>query len=235
MAASSLVLGSGEWISHVPSACVIRMRKFFIKFHIADMQSVFLLPVFAGLAHPHRNWNRLLLSRFLLLALLVFANSHPHLPRAPMSAAERASKMVHHMILILSHFPRPPRTTVDLGVTELHENFLCRFPPKHARIRKPLPAAVCSGLAVARDPGQICICIAKAIEELDCLLRAALCTWEFQVANKGGAVGRVFTHARSCCSCLLDCVASHTVNHKTARRQDHPAPKQEGQVLCGGA
>ena len=216
------------------NACVIRMRKFFIQFHLADMQSVFLLPVFAGLAHPHRNWNRLLLSRFLLLALLVFANSHPHLPRAPRSAVERASKMVDHMILILSHLPRPPRSSLHLGVTEVHENFLCRFPPSHARILKPLPGAIYSGLVVARDPGQICICIAKAIEFLDCLLRAALCTWEFQVANKGGAVGRVFTHARSCCSCLLDCVASHTVNHKTARRKDHPAPKQEGQVLCGG-
>ena len=35
-------------------------------------------------------------------------------------------------------------------------------------------------------------------------------------------------HARSCCSCLLDCVARHTVNHKRARRKDHPAPQQEG-------
>jgi hypothetical protein len=33
---------------------------------------------------------------------------------------------------------------------------------------------------------------------------------------------------------LLDCVARHTVNHKRAPRKDHPAPKQEGQVLCGG-
>ena len=149
-----------------------------------------------------------------------------------MSVVERASKMVDHMNLILSHFPRPPRTTFELGVTEVHENLLCRFPPSHTRILKPLPAAQHNGLGVARDAGQICICIAKAIGEIDCLLRAALCTWDFQVANKGGAVGRGFTHARSCCSCLLDCVASHTVNHKTARRQDHPAPKQEGQVLC---
>ena len=49
------------------------------------------------------------------------------------------------------------------------------------------------------------------------------------------AVDRRFTHARSCCSCLLDCVARHAVNHRTARRKDHPAPKQEGQVLRGGA
>ena len=61
-----------------------------------------------------------------------------------------------------------------------------------------------------------------------------LCTWEFKVASKSG-VGRRFTHARSCCSCLLDCVARHAVNHRTARRKDHPAPKQEGQVLRGGA
>ena len=214
------------------NACVIRMRKFFIQFHIADMQGVFLLPLIAGFAHPHQN--RLLLSRFLILALLVFANSHPHLPRAPMSVVERASKMVDHMILILSHLPRPPRSSLHLGVTEVHENFLCRFPPSHARILKPLPGAIYSGLVVARDPGQICICIAKAIEFLHCLPRAAWCTWEFKVASKGGAVGRMFTHARSCCSCVLDCVASHTVNHKTARRKDHPAPKQEGQVLCGG-
>ena len=39
----------------------------------------------------------------------------------------------------------------------------------------------------------------------------------------------------SCCSSLLDYVARHTVNHKKARCKDHPAPKQEGQVLCGGA
>ena len=117
------------------------------------------------------------------------------------------------------------------GVDDMMD-YQSRFPPSHTRILKPLPAAVCNGLGVARDAGQICICIAKAIGEIDCLLRAALCTWDFQVANKGGAVGRGFTHARSCCSCLLDCVASHTVNHKTARRQDHPAPKQEGQVLC---
>ena len=49
------------------------------------------------------------------------------------------------------------------------------------------------------------------------------------------AVARRFTHARSCCSCLLDCVARHTVNHKRARRKDHPAPQQEDQILCGGA
>ena len=63
-------------------------------------------------------------------------------PAPPMSAVERASKMVDNMILILSHFPRPPRSTLHLGVTQLLQNFLCRFPPSHARVLKPLPAVI---------------------------------------------------------------------------------------------
>ena len=148
-----------------------------------------------------------------------------------MSVVERASKMVDHMILILSHLPRPPRSSLHLGVTQLLQNFLCRFPPSHARVLKPLPAAIYSGLVVAHNPGQLCI--ARAIEVFHCQPHAALCTWEFEVTSKGAAVARRFTHARSCCSCLLDCVARHTVNHKRAPRKDHPAPKQEGQVLEG--